>query len=114
MLKYDINNVKFVTTGNTEGLSTTDTVFHYFLTENTITGSYSGGSIVDGQIIGKVLNENTIQLLFQCLTTDDELLSGQSVGTIDQNHDNLLTISFDWSWLNGDKSGGVSNYIQKR
>ena len=72
MLKYDINNTKFVTTGNKKSLSNTDTVFRYFLKDNIITGHYSGGSIVDGQMT-KVGNENKYSYCSNA-NHDDELL----------------------------------------
>lgn len=112
MLKYNINSTTFVTTGNKEGLSNSNTTFHYFQKGNLITGNYSGGDIIQGQIVGKVIGENKIQLLFQCLTKENELLSGQSIGKIDLNKNDLLTLCFDWSWLNGNQSGGISNYVQ--
>lgn len=102
----------FVTTGNAHGLSTAATTFQYFVDGEMVTGSYHGGEIAAGQIIGKVTGSTTLELLFQCRTVDSQLLSGQSSGRVSRNHDGLLTIHFDWIWLTGDRSGGTSHYIE--
>ena len=104
------NNKKFITTGNESGLSTNETVFHYFQKGNLITGKYSGGAIVDGQIVGKLLENNKLELLFQCLTYTSELKSGQSWGILSKTENGKIELSFDWNWLNGDKSGCKSYY----
>jgi len=112
MKKMDINNKKFVAVSNESGLSSSLTVFHYFQKDGKITGTYSGGAIVNGSIVGKQLNNDTISLLFQCLTDEGHLMAGQSTGKVSLNKDGRLELSFDWEWLNGDKSGGKSHYIE--
>ncbi|MGM4919682.1 hypothetical protein [Tardiphaga sp. 813_E8_N1_3] len=111
-LVEQLDGRSFVTTDNAHGLSTAATTFQYASDGATVTGSYHGGHISVGQIVGKSTSPDTIELLFQCLTTDGQLLSGQSSGRVARNHDGLLTIDFDWSWLTGDRSGGTSHYIQ--
>ncbi|MGM4926406.1 hypothetical protein AB8A31_26115 [Tardiphaga sp. 804_B3_N1_9] len=111
-LVEQLDGRSFVTTGNAEGLSTAATTFQYSSDGATVTGGYKGGHISVGQIAGKSTSPDTIELLFQCLTTDGQLLSGQSSGRIARNHDGLLTIDFNWSWLTGDRSGGTSHYIE--
>ena len=108
-----INNKKFLTIGNESGLSTEETIFYYYENDSVVTGSYSGGLITQGQIIGKRLPNNHLELAFQCVTEEGALKSGQSKGIISKNNNGKLTLSFDWFWLNGDKSGGQSFYIEK-
>lgn len=112
MTEINLNKKKFITTGNESGLSSNETAFHYFQKENVITGKYFGGEIVDGQIVGKRLKNNKLELLFQCLTTTGELKVGQSCGEITLNEKGEIQLSFDWVWLNGDKSGGKSYYLE--
>lgn len=108
----NLNNKRFRTKENQKGLSSNETLFQYFQNEEIITGTYSGGKIKSGNIIGKQLSEHEIELLYQCLTVDNELLAGQSYGAVTKNEEGLLEIKFEWSWLNGDKSGGLSHYIE--
>ncbi len=108
----DLHNKKFITTGNDKGLSSDETIFHYFQQGNTITGAYKGGSIKEGAIVGKQTGNNTIELLYHCLTIEGELKAGESKGTLSRNQEGKLELHFDWNWLNGDRSGGQSAYIE--
>ncbi len=63
----DLDNKKFVTIENKSGLSSSETIFHYFQNGTLITGNYKGGLIQAGFIVGKQIEENKIELLFQCL-----------------------------------------------
>lgn len=108
----NLDNKSFKTKENKKGLSSGDTVFQYFQNDKTITANYSGGKIKTGFIVGKQLDDTKIELLYQCLTTEGELLAGKSNGIVKENEEGLLEIKFHWNWLNGDKSGGESHYIE--
>ena len=108
----NLDNKRFVTVDNQKGLSSNETVFHYFQNGEVITGQYKGGAIQEGFIVGKQTTENQIELIFQCLTTDGELKVGESQGTVSTNAQGKLELKFDWHWLNGDLSGGTSAYIE--
>jgi len=108
----NLNDKKFVTTGNKDGLSSDQTIFHYYQNGTVISGNYSGGAIQKGYVIGKQTEESKIELLFQCLTTEGELMAGASKGSISETADGKLQLKFDWNWLNGDLSGGKSEYIE--
>ena len=108
----NLDDKKFITTGNKSGLSSDETVFHYFQKGKVITGTYKGGAIQEGFIVGKQTSENSIELLFQCLTTEGELKAGESKGTVSENPKGKLELQFDWNWLNGDLSGGKSEYVE--
>ncbi|WP_298759439.1 hypothetical protein [uncultured Psychroserpens sp.] len=108
----NLNDKKFVTIENKSGLSSNKTIFHYFQNENIITGTYKGGAISEGFIVGKQIETSKIELLFQCLTKEGELKVGESKGTISKDQNGKLELRFDWNWLNGDLSGGTSEYIE--
>lgn len=107
-----LHNKKFIITENKSGLSSDETIFHYFQEGNTITGTYKGGEIKEGFIVGKQTAENEIELLFQCITTNGDLKAGTSQGIISKNVEGELLLHFNWQWLNGDQSGGTSAYIE--
>jgi hypothetical protein len=113
MLELSIDNKKFITAGNESGLSSEETIFQYFENDSIVYGFYKGGAIIEGQIVGKRIHENQLELLFQSVTEDGELKSGQSTGVISRNEEGKITLSFEWNWLNGDLSGGKSFYIEK-
>jgi len=108
----NLNNKKFVTLENKSGLSSGQTVFYYNESNSVITGTYSGGSIIKGNLIGKRTGADTIELLYQCLTDSGELLAGESTGVLRVNSDKLLEIHFEWNWINGPGTGGTSAYIE--
>ena len=110
MLELSIHNKQFIVTANKSGLSNEETIFHYYEQDGIIIGTYCGGEIVKGQIIGKRLLNNCLELVFQCVTKEGELKSGQSKGVISKNSIGKIALSFDWKWLNGDLSGGKSFY----
>lgn len=105
----NLNNKRFITVDNKEGLSSNETVFQYYQNGNTITGSYKGGAIVEGLL---QIRDNKIQLLYQCLTDEGELKAGQSTGLILKNEEGKLELKFEWNWLNGALTGGQSEYIE--
>ncbi len=108
----NLDNRKFIPIENKKGLSSNETIFHYFQNGTVITGQYKGGAIQEGFIVGKQIENNRIELLFQCLTKDGELKVGESKGIVSVNKDSKLELQFDWNWLNGDLSGGKSEYIE--
>jgi len=107
---HDLNGKKFVPVTNENGRSSPKTVFHYFQTEQVITGHYSGGQILQGQFIGEIHPDGTLRILFQCLTNNYKLLSGKAEGDIREREHGRLALYFNWSWLSGEKGGGMSNY----
>lgn len=107
-----LNNRRFTVASNTQGLSGAGTVFHYLVDGDAISGTYQGGRIRMGNQVGRVTGPDTIELLYQCLTLEGELLSGWSRGTVGEDHAGRTTLRFDWGWLSGTTGGGESHYVE--
>ncbi|WP_438280749.1 hypothetical protein [Pseudomonas alabamensis] len=107
-----LNNRRFTVANNTHGLSGNGTVFHYFVDGGVITGTYQGGLIRLGSQVGRVTGHNTIELLYHCITTEDEMLAGWSRGEIGQDPYGRTTLRFVWGWLSGATGGGESSYVE--
>jgi hypothetical protein len=107
-----LNNRRFTVAGNTHGLSGAGTVFHYQVEGDAISSTYQGGKIRIGHQVGRVTGADTIELLFHCLTTEGEILSGWSRGTVGVDHEGRTTLSFVWGWLSGATGGGESSYVE--
>ncbi|MEY8218362.1 MAG: hypothetical protein RPT13_08500 [SAR324 cluster bacterium] len=107
---FNINQKSFKTLDNSSGLSNSETIFTYSQSGCSVTGEYKGGEIEFGNIVGKFISPNTIELLFQCRTNSNELLSGSSKGVIQKDSNGKLTISFKWHWLSGSEGSGHSYY----
>ena len=111
-LHQRLNDRRFTVANNAQGLSGSGTVFHYLVEGDAISGTYQGGRIRLGTQVGRVTGPDTIELLFQCLTTDGELLSGWSRGTVGLDAVGITTLSFVWGWLSGATGGGESSYVE--
>lgn len=111
-MTYNLNNKRFASSQNDHGLSTAETVFHYFQSAEVITGQYRGGEIVEGNFVGKFIDEERIELRFQCLTKSLELLSGKSIGLVSALPNSKLRLSFEWAWLGHPNGGGISSYVE--
>src|SRR3712207_1868561 len=109
MLRIDIHGKRFTATANEHGVSGADTVFQYWVDGTLITGRYAGGRIRAGQLVGRVTSPETIELLFQCVTTEGALMAGRSAGRVAEDGAGRATLEFEWSWLTGDRSGGTSS-----
>lgn len=107
-----LNNRRFSVASNTQGLSGAGTVFHYSVDDGAINSTYQGGRIRTGNQVGRVTGPDTIELLFQCLTTEGELLAGWSRGTVGVDQAGRTTLHFVWGWLSGATGGGESNYVE--
>ena len=94
------------------GESSEETIFEYDQEGDLVTADYSGGSIRHGKIIGK-LNNDRLDLIYQCLTTDGELKSGTAVGKIEFNEDHQMVLKLDWEWLIKGGKRGESEYIER-
>ena len=76
MKTLNFNNKKFALLGNsTNGKVDTDTIFIYKQKGNLVTADYHGGSIKYGKIIA-LLNKDKLDMLYQCLTTDNPAKGG--------------------------------------
>ena len=107
-----LHNRRFAVANNTHGLSGVGTVFHYLVEGDAISSTYQGGRIRAGTQVGRLTGADTIELLFQCLTLDGELLSGWSKGTVGVDKSGRTTLSFVWGWLSGAVGGGESHYLE--
>jgi hypothetical protein len=107
-----LHNRRFAVSNNTQGLSGAGTVFHYQVEGDAISSTYQGGRIRIGQQVGRITGADTIELLFQCVTTQGELLAGWSRGTVGVDDAGRTTLSFVWGWLSGATGGGESSYAE--
>ncbi|WP_300630381.1 hypothetical protein [Pseudomonas sp.] len=107
-----LHNRRFVVANNAQGLSGTGTVFHYQVEADAISSTYQGGRIRLGTQVGRVTGPATLELLYQCLTLEGELLAGWSRGTVGVDLAGRTTLNFVWGWLSGATGGGESSYVE--
>lgn len=113
-LRERLHDRRFVTAGNPHGVSGADTVFHYRVDGRAITGTYAGGRIGAGHLVGRATGGDRIELLYHCITVDGELLAGWSRGIVGTDAGGGTTLAFEWGWLHGAEGGGESRYVELR
>lgn len=113
MPKFNFHNKTFYLLENSEdGTVNSDTIFKYKQSENIVTAKYYGGSIRYGKIIA-LLENNTLNMLYQCVTKENKLKAGKAIAKIEATKNNKIKLKLNWEWLNGKNEKGTSEYIEK-
>lgn len=113
MNEYDLNNKTFLLVENSEnGKVNSETIFEYKQKGNLVTADYSGGSILYGKILA-FLEGNYLNMLYQCITNDNELKAGKAIAQISITNNGKIKLELNWEWLGDKKEKGNSVYIEK-
>lgn len=112
MIEFNFHNKTFFLLENSKsGKVNTDTIFNYQQKEHIVTADYSGGTIKYGKIIA-TLDKDILDMLYQCVTTENELKVGKAIAKISLTKENKIHLKLNWQWLNGNNEKGVSEYIE--
>ncbi|MEM7405836.1 MAG: n-acetylglutamate synthase [Pseudomonadota bacterium] len=83
------------------------TQFEYHQTGQLLTGTYRGGSVRAGQLLGVVHDDDTLTFQYHHLNESGELMAGRCEST-PVILDGRLVMRERWQWLTGDRSAGTS------
>jgi hypothetical protein len=109
MSKINYDNKTFASIQNSEtGEVGAETVFHYHQKDNLIWAEYWGGSIVFGNLIGKIADNETLEIRYQHLNQNGELMTGRCFSTPETLSDGRIRLREKWRWTSGDFSEGES------
>lgn len=112
MSKIDFNNKTFSLISNSEnGKVTNETIFEYKQQGNLVTADYHGGSILYGKIIA-ILKGDQLDMLYQCITTNNELKAGKAIAQISIDENGKLKLELNWEWLDNSEEKGISTYLE--
>ncbi|MCL6295705.1 hypothetical protein [Jejuia spongiicola] len=112
MSEFNLNNKTFSLIENSKnGKVNSETIFNYKQEGNIVTADYFGGSIKYGKIIA-TLNNNTLDMLYQCITTENELKAGKAIAKISLTTNNKMMLKLNWEWLGNKNESGISEYIE--
>lgn len=94
----------------TDGKSDTssETIFKYEQRGDVLTGTYSGGEIEFGQLIGLIDEDDRINMRYHHITRDGELMTGICRSTPEVLKSGKLRLYEQWQWTCGDRSKGRS------
>jgi hypothetical protein len=112
MNKFNFDNKRFALIQNSEsGQVNPETVFEYKQQDNLVTADYYGGSIKYGKIIAELKNDE-LNMLYQCLTTDNQLKAGKALAKITMTNTGKMKLILNWEWLTGSNEKGNSEYVE--
>jgi hypothetical protein len=112
MKHFDFNNKKFALIQNSEnGQVNTETIFEYKQNGNLVTADYFGGTIKYGKIIAD-LQGDKLSMLYQCITTENELKAGKAIAQISVSENEKINLKLNWEWLNNGNDKGTSEYVE--
>ncbi|MFN0108458.1 MAG: hypothetical protein ACKVZH_06350 [Blastocatellia bacterium] len=99
---------------STNGTINSETTMTFVSEDGALVGVYSGGTVASGSVIARRTGEQTIEMLYQCLTVTGELRAGHALGRFEADDRQQLRMHLDWQWLTGDQSTGQSEWVWER
>lgn len=109
MNEINYDDKTFSSVGNSEtGEVSRETVFHYHQTGKLVWAEYAGGAIVFGNLIAKVDENGNLDMRYQHLNRQGELMTGVCRSEPEILADGRIRLSEKWQWTSGDFSEGES------
>lgn len=93
------------------GTINTETEMRFTADGDIVSGNYTGGSVIEGHILGKRLNESELEMLYQSIDINGEIQAGKAHARFASDNKNQIHMYLDWQWLTGDQSAGQSEWI---
>ena len=108
-MKIDYDGRKFRSISNSEtGEVGADTIFHYHQKDDLVWAEYSGGDIQLGTLIATVSLDGSLDMRYQHVNHEGELMTGMCRSTPEILPDGRLRLHEKWRWTSGDLSKGES------
>ncbi|MFZ1529375.1 MAG: hypothetical protein WAT19_11515 [Ferruginibacter sp.] len=112
-MKLDLNNKKFRPLVNAaNGEVSCQTVFHYKQEGNFVFAEYAGGSIIKGQITGKIMDDDHLEFVYQHINSNGDIMTGKCSSYPETGENGKLLLKEYWQWTCGDQSKGESVIIE--
>lgn len=106
-VNYDSRIFKSVANSETGEVSS-ETTFYYHQKNDLVWANYEGGEIVFGQLIAKVFADNLLEMCYQHLNKQGELMTGKCVSKPEIMENGKIRLHEKWQWTTGDFSDGES------
>jgi hypothetical protein len=106
MASLDLHNRRFIGVVNyDDGDANQDTVFRYYQDGDLVWGTYEGGRIRHGQILGRVNPEGKLDMAWQYLNLDDQIVAGTCTSTPELLPDGRYRLNEKWETTLGPAAG---------
>ncbi|AGK54465.1 hypothetical protein [Bacillus sp. 1NLA3E] len=107
MINYNGRN--FVSVENTEnGEVSSQTFFEYKQNGHIISGTYSGGEIVQGILIGIVKDDGVLEFRYNHVNNKNEIRGGHCISTPKILPGGRIRLYENWKWLDAEETEGSS------
>lgn len=108
-MSITLNGKHFRSVANTpNGEVGAETIFHFTQEGSLVIGTYSGGQIVQGQLLATMDKNGVLDMHYQHLNKSGEFMLGKCISTPVVLSDGRLKFHEKWQWLSGDMSSGHS------
>ena len=85
-----------------------DTIFRYEQHDDILTATYSGGRILEGYILGRVMQNSSLQFVYHHIDDNGHLRSGHCVSIPQVLPDGRIRLHEKWAWTFGGAGTGES------
>ena len=103
------NNKIFKSIKNSEsGEVSSETVFKYFQKDDLFWATYEGGSILLGNMVGKVDGNGNLNFRYQHLSEDRTFKTGKCTSTPEILPNGKIRLHEKWEWTSGIEGEGES------
>jgi len=89
-----------------------ETRFHYRQDGDQLTGTYSGGRIRRGHLLGHVHGDGRLEFVYHHENADGDLCAGRCTSVPRRSTNGSLVLDESWTWLTGDRSTGTSVLVE--
>jgi hypothetical protein len=93
------------------GSINTDTEMHFTSDEGVVVGSYGGGTVIIGHVIGKHVGDSEIEMLYHSASVGGVIQAGKAHGRFALDGEGQMHMYLDWQWLTGDEASGQSEWL---
>jgi len=113
VMEYNLEGKQFRSLSNTENGEVDEyTIFNYHQEGERVWADYAGGTIVRGNLIALRSTDGTLNMYYQHINTENQIMIGKCVSTPSLNSEGKLQFDESWQWLNGDRSEGKSVIVE--
>ncbi len=108
-MKVIYDGKEFSSMGNSgTGEVSSETIFHYHQKDDLVWAEYKGGEIVFGTLVARCDDNGKLDMRYQHLNKNGELMTGKCVSTPEILEDGRIRLREKWQWTSGDESKGES------
>lgn len=104
----NLSNRQFELVENSKGHASAKTVMTFSGQVEPFLGTYTGPNTIHGQVIVRTSPTGLIEMLYQSLTSDGELVAGRAQVSLIEEDDQPATMQLNWQWLTGSLESGIS------